>query len=84
MSDPTPERILVNAARCTRCGDRVESTHRHDFVTCGCGALSVDGGRAYIRRCYRDLGDVEELSEYAPLGAESEDLTTPLPCGTMG
>lgn len=45
-----PEIILRNSARCLHCGDEVESTHRHDFRTCGCGELSVDGGHDYIRR----------------------------------
>jgi hypothetical protein len=24
--------------------------HRHDFVTCTCGSISVDGGQEYLRR----------------------------------
>lgn len=43
-------RILRNAIRCMDCGDEIESTHRHDFVTCKCGAVSVDGGKDYLRR----------------------------------
>lgn len=45
-----PEIILRNSARCLQCGDEVESTHRHDFRTCRCGKLGVDGGHDYIRR----------------------------------
>lgn len=45
-----PEIILRNSARCLQCGDEVESTHRHDFRTCTCGKLGVDGGHDYIRR----------------------------------
>lgn len=45
-----PEIILRNSARCLQCGDEVESTHRHDFRTCRCGTLGVDGGHDYIRR----------------------------------
>jgi ribosomal protein L32 len=40
---------LVNAAVCRKCGDRIESKHRHDFVTCKCGAISLDGGNDYVR-----------------------------------
>jgi hypothetical protein len=42
----------------------VESAHRHDFRTCACGKIAVDGGRDYRRR----VGDpalIEELSEMA-------------------
>lgn len=42
--------ILRNGARCSHCGDEVESTHRHDFKWCRCGKLGVDGGHDYIRR----------------------------------
>jgi hypothetical protein len=42
--------IVQNAVTCLACGDHIISKHRHDFVTCTCGAISVDGGQAYLRR----------------------------------
>ena len=42
--------IIQNAVTCNRCGEFIVSKHRHDFVTCHCGAISVDGGQAYLRR----------------------------------
>ena len=42
--------IIQNAATCLGCGDFIVSKHRHDFVTCTCGAISVDGGQEYLRR----------------------------------
>ena len=30
--------------RCLLCNDTLESLYRHDFQTCRCGNLSVDGG----------------------------------------
>lgn len=60
--------ILRNAAECARCGDVIESKHRHDFVTCKCGAISVDGGKAYLKRAARwDVDDVIERSETADI-----------------
>ena len=57
-------KITKNAARCKNCGDVIESTYTHDFVTCSCGNLSVDGGHDYLRRCFRDGKEsFEELSE---------------------
>ena len=35
--------IIRNAIRCNHCGDVIESVHRHDFRTCRCGCVSVDG-----------------------------------------
>ena len=42
--------ILVNAVECMECLQTIESTYRHDFVTCSCGNVSVDGGHNYLRR----------------------------------
>ena len=41
-----------NRARCKKCGDVIESKHVHDFVTCKCGSISVDGGPSYKRRLF--------------------------------
>lgn len=41
--------IIRNAAQCAKCGDIVESKHRHDFASCSCGAIFVDGGKEYLR-----------------------------------
>lgn len=42
--------IVSNSATCRKCKDFIFSRHVHDFVTCKCGAISVDGGQEYIRR----------------------------------
>jgi hypothetical protein len=56
-------KIVRNRAKCLDCGDIVESTHRHDFVACSCGAMFVDGGKDYLRRGAKDFSKVEDLSE---------------------
>jgi hypothetical protein len=50
--------IIQNAVSCNGCGDFIVSKHRHDFVTCTCGAISVDGGQEYLRR----VGSLEKGS----------------------
>ena len=57
--------IIRNRVRCKKCGDIIESKYRHDFVTCKCGAISVDGGKDYLRRS-GNLEDYEDLSEVLP------------------
>lgn len=57
------QKILKNKIRCNKCGDKIESSHRHDFKFGKCGAVAVDGGVDYLRRC-GDLKGVTELSEY--------------------
>ena len=63
-------KITRNAARCKKCGDLLESVHRHDYKECSCGAIMVDGGLDYIRRGWHSNQGtqdelIEELSEYA-------------------
>lgn len=55
--------ITKNSAQCLDCGQVVTSQHRHDYVTCACGNLSVDGGTDYIRRAYNTANKVKNLSE---------------------
>ena len=57
-------KIKRNAAKCGECGDEIESKYRHDFVTCKCGAISVDGGLDYLRRSFKEDAEIIELSEY--------------------
>jgi DNA-directed RNA polymerase subunit N (RpoN/RPB10) len=57
--------IIQNAVNCLSCGDLIVSKHRHDFVTCTCGAVSVDGGQEYLRRV-GDFGNAVDLSWSLP------------------
>ena len=58
-------KIISNVIKCKHCGDVIESTDRHDFVTCSCGICSVDGGHDYLRRCFKNSQkeDYIDLSE---------------------
>lgn len=35
--------------KCLECGSIIQSKHRHDFTSCKCGGLSIDGGGEYCR-----------------------------------
>lgn len=65
-------KIKRNAIRCIECRDEIESTHRHDFRSCRCGAVFVDGGKSYLRRGHLHRATApgvlgwDELSEYEP------------------
>lgn len=41
----------------------------HDFVTCSCGACSVDGGHEYLRRC----GHMEDIIELSITECDEEE-----------
>jgi hypothetical protein len=57
--------IIQNAVTCLACGDFIVSKHRHDFVTCTCGAVSVDGGQEYLRRV-GDFSNAMDISWSLP------------------
>ncbi|WP_370684743.1 DUF7695 domain-containing protein, partial [Marinilactibacillus psychrotolerans] len=65
-------KILKNKARCKRCDDVIESKHSHDFVTCKCGAISLDGGLEYQRLSFKNSIDDYDfsLSEYEEIEPE--------------
>lgn len=58
--------IIRNQARCLNCNDFIMSINRHDFKSCKCGAVSVDGGVDYLRRL-ADPGTYQELSISIPV-----------------
>ncbi len=57
-------RLTRNAAQCGRCKDVIVSRFRHNFATCSCGALSVDGGLDYRRVVYDQDVEVIDLCQY--------------------
>lgn len=59
----TREVVTLNRCQCRLCEDIITSTHRHDFVSCKCGAIFTDGGNSYIRRGAKDFSDVIDMSE---------------------
>ena len=57
-------KIIRNMIRCNTCGDIIESKYLHDFKSCSCGRVAVDGGQDYLRRVFTDSeDDFAELSE---------------------
>ena len=41
--------VTQHGLRCYRCRDRIFSNFRHDFVSCKCDAIFIDGGFDYVR-----------------------------------
>jgi hypothetical protein len=54
--------IVSNSVICKKCGDVIYSRHRHDFVTCKCGNVAVDGGQEYLRRSYEQPESFIDIS----------------------
>ena len=65
-------KIIKNAIHCDLCGNVIESTDRHQYVTCSCCACKVDGGHDYLRRCFKSKDCYTDIS-IAGNGIESEN-----------
>ncbi|MBQ6610805.1 MAG: hypothetical protein IJH70_10245 [Oscillospiraceae bacterium] len=55
--------IIHNRIRCKKCGEIIESHTVHEFKWCSCGAVAVDGGKDYLRRC----GNREDYEDLYPI-----------------
>lgn len=56
---------MANKIKCLKCGDVIESKHRHDFQVCSCwdedgNGCAVDGGNDYHRRVGSNYEEVED------------------------
>jgi hypothetical protein len=60
---PETQPTTKNAARCALCNDIVHSTYRHDFVSCSCGEIFVDGGNDYQRCGAKDFKNVLRITD---------------------
>ena len=55
------KKIIVNKAKCKKCGDIIESKEVNDFKRCTCGSIAIDGGQEYIKR----VGNKDDIIELA-------------------
>ena len=71
-------KLVFNAIRCNKCKNIVVSNHTHDFRTCECGTVSVDGGLDYRKRCgnksdYTDISMVMENDRLYYVGEQPSE-----------
>lgn len=55
--------IYENTIECKKCGWIIRSRNRHDFVTCKCESISVDGGSWYSRQ----IGNQEDIISHVKM-----------------
>lgn len=81
--------IVRNRIKCLSCNDIITSYHGHDYTTCSCGKVAVDGGMNYLKRTANKSSDYQDLTIYsdAPFevirenfhrGGRGKDGTQPL------
>ena len=64
------KKLIKNKWKCLKCNDIVESKHRHDYVTCKCGEMSIDG---YIR-LMGDLDMMQNECEYIEVWEDGDKI----------
>lgn len=67
------KKLTRSVIQCTLCGEKIESKHRHDFVTCKCGNCILDGGLDY-QKISGNPKSFNNLSEYKDVVASFEAL----------
>lgn len=77
-------RYMRNRAKCKLCHDIIESFHQHDYVTCKCGEISVDGGNYNFTASAKDWKNFlrvdDDGNEIVITVKEKTDVTTILSC----
>ena len=56
------KKLVKNQWKCLYCNDVIESKHQHEYTTCKCGKMSIDGGTSYIR-LGGDLDMMQDMCE---------------------
>lgn len=77
---------MRNRAKCKLCNNIIESLTIHDYITCTCGEISIDGGNTY-RRCraknwnnfLRIDDEGNEINIKVVEKEESKELPIPIP-----
>lgn len=49
--------------QCIHCEGVVQSMHRHDFKSCPCGRIAIDGGGWYTKILFKEEGDYLSVEE---------------------
>lgn len=61
-------KIIKNSIQCNHCKVTIESKHQHDFVSCHCKKVSLDGGTEYLSRS----GSIEDYQELSIIEVDGE------------
>jgi len=51
--------IKVNAITCPKCKDTIYSRTRHDFRSCSCGEVNIDGGFDYTKIGAKNIKEIQ-------------------------
>lgn len=67
--------IWFNGAVCLKCCVLIRSKNVHDFVSCDCKNISVDGGSYYAKRCFMSEEYLDIIIPFSDVKNEEPILT---------
>lgn len=75
--EPRSQVLLLNQVKCNICNEIITSKHRHDYVSCNCGNLHIDGGIDYAKRSFitADYTDMSVFADEDDIAVIREYLT---------
>lgn len=56
--------MKISAIKCKKCGDVIYSRAAHDFRSCSCGTISIDGGFGYSKVTFKNIDDFCNINLY--------------------
>ena len=59
------KRLILNSIQCKHCLDIITSHSVHNYVTCKCGKVSIDGGSEYQHISFTSKLDFKNLAVYS-------------------
>ena len=57
----------IHAIQCKKCLDIIESIHRHDFKSCSCESVGIDGGISDRNHILGDPSNIEDKRMYCAI-----------------
>ena len=54
--------LYINGAVCLSCNSFIRSRNKHDYVTCRCGEISVDGGSHYHKVSFKNKDTFKSIT----------------------
>jgi len=57
------KKVMGQKIKCKKCGDIIQSLYRHDYKSCKCGEIFIDGGNDYLRCGANDLENIIDLDD---------------------
>lgn len=68
-------KVKVTCVTCPKCGDTIYSRARHDYRSCSCDSVFIDGGFDYVRMGWHpELGEEPKVFNKFIMNCSRKDM----------